>query len=103
MSLVYSEVATEMNGDHMPEYESKPLPDVVERFMRYVQIDSQSDPEHDLLSDRRLPALLDQLLIHRVEFQHAHIDTRQHMRITRLVHADLLQHLYHYHLKSPLM
>ena len=31
----------------MPEYESKPLPDVVERFMRYVQIDSQSDPEHD--------------------------------------------------------
>ena len=40
MSLVYSEVATEMNGDHMPEYESKPLPDVVERFMRYVQIDS---------------------------------------------------------------
>ena len=31
----------------MSEYESKPLPDVVERFMRYVQIDSQSDPEHD--------------------------------------------------------
>ena len=34
----------------MPETMSNQLPDVAERFMRYVQVDSQSNPENDTVT-----------------------------------------------------
>ena len=59
---------------------------------------SLRDTEHNLLALCRCLALGDELLVHRVELEHVHVDARQNLGISRLFHVNLLQHLADYDL-----
>ena len=54
---------------------------------------SLRDTEHDLLALGRGLALGDELLVHRVELEHIHVDARQNTGIARVLDMNLLQHL----------